>query len=130
MVHIRPWVSSKRLRGVHTVPSQLVSPPDRRLPPALEAVRSKLGSRVRSECLQSAYKIALGCQHLNLMFARVSGRGNLLDRQIRPTLIEGQIDLLLSLSRVRLEMFRDPRLALWFRSSMYSVETTLEGASP
>lgn len=48
----------------------LVSQSDWRLPLALEAVRSKFSPRVRSECLQSAYKIASKCYYLDSMPVR------------------------------------------------------------
>lgn len=41
-------------------PDFLVSPSDWRLPLALEAVRTKLGPRVRGKRLQPAYKVASG----------------------------------------------------------------------
>ena len=105
----------------------LVSPSDWRLPLALEAIQGKLSPRIRGKCLQSAYKVASGFKYLN---SDLKGLQNLLDWEIRPTLVERQIDLLLSLSCVCFEVFHYSRLAVRFRGFMYSVETTFEGASP
>lgn len=56
--------------------------------------------------------------------------GHLLNGEIRATFIKGQIDLLLSLSRMRLEVLLDPFLSVWFRCFMHPMKATFKCTSP